>query len=90
LTLNLLKFDVTKIKQSVISVAFKTPLKARLEICIDKTSHQHIPDEYIGFTPSCPPTFCNKIAPMVIVSIFRRPESDLHGHFVWQLTVQLA
>jgi len=48
----------------VISVAFKTPLKTRLGICIDKTSHQHRPDEYIGFTPSCPPTFCNKIAPM--------------------------
>jgi len=26
-----------------------------LGICIDKTSHQHRPDEYIGFTPSCPP-----------------------------------
>jgi len=48
----------------VISVAFKTPLEARLGICIDKTSHQHRPDEYIGFTPSWPPTFCNKIAPM--------------------------
>jgi len=64
LTLNLLNFDVKKIKQSVISVAFKTPLEARLGICIDKTSHQHRPDEYIGFTPSWPPTFCNKIAPM--------------------------
>jgi len=53
--LNLLKFDVERIKQSVISVAFKTPLKAILGICIDKTSHQHRPDEYIGFTPSCPP-----------------------------------
>jgi len=38
----------------VISVAFKTSLKTRLGICIDKTSHQHRPDEYIGFTPSCP------------------------------------
>jgi len=25
----------------------------------------HRPDECIRFTPSCPPTFCNKIAPMV-------------------------
>jgi len=48
----------------VISVAFKTPVKARLGICIYKTSLLHWPDEYIGFTPSCPPTFCNKIVPM--------------------------
>jgi len=39
----------------VISVAFKRPLKTRLGICIDKTWHQHRPDEYIGFTPSYPP-----------------------------------
>jgi len=39
----------------VISVAFKTPLETRLGICIDKTAHQHRPDEYIGFTPTCPP-----------------------------------
>jgi len=50
----------------VISVAFKTPLKTRLET-IYKTSLLHRPDEYIGFTPSCPPTFCNKIAPMITV-----------------------
>ena len=62
--LNLLNFDVKRIKQSVISIAFKTPLKTRLGICIDKMSYQHRPDEYIGFTPSCHPTFCNKIAPM--------------------------
>jgi len=61
LTVNLLKFDVEKIKQSVISVAFKTPLKARLWICIDKTSHQHRPEEYIGFTPSCPPHILQQI-----------------------------
>jgi len=40
-------------KQSVLSVALKTPLEIRLRICI------------ICFTPSCPPTFYNKIAPMV-------------------------
>jgi len=39
----------------VISVDFNTPLKTRLGICIDKTSHQHRPDDYIGFTLSCPP-----------------------------------
>jgi len=56
----------------VISVAFKTPLKIRLGICINKTSHQHRPDEYVDFTPSCPPTFCNKIAPMVVGKHFLR------------------
>jgi len=51
----------------VISVAFKTPLEARLGSCIYKTSLLlHRPDDYIGFTftPRCPPTFYNKIAPM--------------------------
>jgi len=51
-------------KQSVNSVALKTPLEIRLGIFIYKTSLLHQPDDYIGFTPSCPPTFCNKIAPM--------------------------
>jgi len=54
-------------EQSVISVAFKTPLEIRLGICIYKTSLLHRPDEYIGFTPSCPPTCYNKIAPMCVV-----------------------
>ena len=52
-------------KQSVISVAFKTPLEIRLGIYIYKTSLLHRPEDYIGFTPSCPPTIYNKIAPMV-------------------------
>ena len=39
----------------MISLTFKSPLKTRLGICIDKTLHQHRPNEYIGFTPSCPP-----------------------------------
>ena len=30
-------------------------------ICIYKTS---LPDDYIGFASSCPPTFYNKIATM--------------------------
>ena len=51
-------------KQNVISVALKTPLEIRLGICIDKTSLLHRPDDYIGFPPSCPPTFYNKIGPM--------------------------
>jgi len=49
----------------VISVAFKTSLEIRLGICsLYKTSLLHQPDDYIGFTPSCPHTFHNKIAPM--------------------------
>ena len=42
-------------KQSVISVARKTPLEIRLRICIYKMSLLHRPYDYIGFTPSCPP-----------------------------------
>jgi len=44
-----------KIKQSVISVALKTPLEIRLGTCIYKTSLMHRPDYYVGFIPSCPP-----------------------------------
>jgi len=44
-----------RIKQRVISVAFKTPLETRLAICVYKTSHLHGFDDYIGFTPSCTP-----------------------------------
>jgi len=66
---NKFKFSLCKssarIKQSVISVAFKTPLEARLGVCIYKTALLlHRPETYIGFTPSCPPIFYNKIAPM--------------------------
>ena len=50
-------------KQSVINVALKTSLEIRLGICIYKASLLHWPDDHIGFTPSCPPTFCSKIAP---------------------------
>ena len=38
--------------------------KTSLGICIYKTSLLHRPNDYIGFTSSCPPTFYNKIAPM--------------------------
>jgi len=48
----------------VISIALKTPLEIKLGNCIYKTSLLHRPDRYIGVTPSCPPTFYNKIAPM--------------------------
>ena len=41
-------------KQSVISVALKTPLEITLGICIYKTSLLHRPDDYIGFPRSCP------------------------------------
>jgi len=39
----------------VISVALRTPLEIRLGKCMCKTSLLHRPDDYIGFTPSCPP-----------------------------------
>ena len=42
-------------KQSVISLALKTPLKTRLGICIYKTLLLHRVDDHIGFTSSCPP-----------------------------------
>jgi len=54
----------------VISVALKTPLQIRLGICIYKSSLLHRPDEYIGFTLSCPPTFYNKFAPMVTTQYY--------------------
>jgi len=34
--------------------------------CMYKTPLLHRPDDCIGFTRSCPPTFYNKIAPMVM------------------------
>jgi len=46
----------------LIIVAFKTPLEVSLGICIYKTSLLHWPDDYIGFTPRCPPPYYNKIA----------------------------
>ena len=52
-----------KTKQSVISVALKTPLEIRLGICIYKSSLLHRPNDYTGFTPSCPPTFYKKLRP---------------------------
>jgi len=51
-------------KQSVISVALKTPLKTRLGICIYTTLLPHRADDYIGFTSSCPPPhFTTKLRP---------------------------
>jgi len=46
----------------VIIVAFKTPPEVRLGICIYTTSLLYWPDDYIGFTPRCPPPYYNKIA----------------------------
>jgi len=65
-----------RIKQSVISIASKTPLKTRLGIGIYKTSLQHRPDGVIVFTSRCPvpTTFYNKIAPM-------RPHKGIFFHF---------
>jgi len=34
---------------------------------IYKMSLLHRPDNYIGFTPSCLPTFCNKMPPMLVM-----------------------
>ena len=56
------------IKQSVISVALRTPLKTRLGMYIYKTSLPLWPDDYTGFKSSSLPTFYNKIAPMVQVT----------------------
>ena len=48
----------------MISVALKTPLEIKLGICIYKTSLLHRRDDYIGFTPSCPPPrFTTKLRP---------------------------
>jgi len=52
---------------SMISLALKTTLYTRLKICICKTLLLHRPGDFIDFTLNCPPTFCNKIAPMCAV-----------------------
>ena len=54
----------------MISVALKTPPEIRLGVCIYETSLLHRSDNYIGFTPSFPPTFYNKIAPMMSSTMF--------------------
>ena len=74
------------IKQSVIGVALKTPLKTRLRICIYKTSLPHRPDDYIGFTSSCPPTFYNKIAPMPTAKTFLHQSESLISLLCWLFT----
>jgi len=52
------------------------PLEIRLAICIYKTPLLHWPDDYIGFTPSWPPTFYNKIAPMLLCA-------NVHSHPIY-------
>jgi len=54
-------------KKSEIIVALKTPLEIRLGICTYKTSLLHRPDDYTGFTPSCPPTFTTKLSPCLSI-----------------------
>ena len=53
------KYDIKRnrhrIKQSVVSVAFKTILETRVRICIYETSVLHRRDDYIDFTSSCHP-----------------------------------
>jgi len=56
----------------VISVALKTPLKTRLGIGIYKTSLPHGPMAISVLHQAVPPTFCNKIAPMVLAIGFER------------------
>jgi len=56
-----------KIKQSVISVAFKLPPETRLGIGIYKTSLLHRPDDYIGFTQSCSPHVLQQNCAMIVV-----------------------
>ena len=53
-------------KQSVISVALKTPLEIILGICIYKSSLLYRLNDYIGLTPSCPTHILHKIAPMIV------------------------
>ena len=62
-----------RIKQSVVSVALKTPLRNKIENLqpIYKTSILHRPDDYIGFRPSCSPTFYNRSAPISNTEHFR-------------------
>jgi len=58
----------------VISVALKTPQEIRLGTCIYKTSLLHRSDDYIGFTPSCPPHILQQNcahAPQSILKIFK-------------------
>ena len=79
-------------KQSVISVALKTHLEIRLGICIYETSLLHRPDDYLVSHQAVPPTFYNKIAPMVALN-------TCHGtnrHFwhdilcsIWQISSHL-
>ena len=57
------------IKQSVISVVFKTSQETRFGVCIFKTSLLHWSDGNNDFTSSCPPTFYNKIAPMTVCNV---------------------
>ena len=51
-------------KPKRISVARKTPLQIRIRTY--KTSLLHWPDDYIGFTPCCPPHFTTKLRPCTI------------------------
>ena len=50
----LIYISSARLKQSVINVAFKTPLETRRGICIYKPSLLHPPDDYIGFTQTVP------------------------------------
>jgi len=52
-------------EQNVISVALETPLEIRLRICLYKMSLLYRPDDYVGFTPSCPSTFTTKLRPCI-------------------------
>jgi len=67
------------VKQSVISVALRTPL-TRLGMCIYTTSLPHRPDNYIAFTSSCPPILQQNCAHGCIHSYRTLPENTLTSH----------
>jgi len=55
--------DVKRKARAWLVLLSKHLWKTRLGICTCKTSLLHRPDEYLGFTPSCPPIFCKKLRP---------------------------
>jgi len=63
--------SVIRLKSNILSPPIFCPPKILdwLRHCgICKTSLLHRSDDYIGFTPSCPPHIYNKIAPMAVTS----------------------
>jgi len=57
------------IKQRMISVALKTPLKTRLGMCIYKIHFRIGPMTILVLHQAVPPTFYNKIVPMNVTTV---------------------